>query len=141
MNFSKERSEGVVRGAELGVEEVGLDEALKHTLSGIAAEEGEEGEFRPYTFLVFCFLAWLCIIGGGTIAYVIDTQRMNDDSDDIKKWAANMQHEGCPKYNHMESFHNKQFMEVAFVTFHFASMAIFTQRKRIGVQLCYDYTI
>jgi len=113
LNFGKERSEGAKRGDELGVEEVGLEEALKHTLHGIAAkfEEDEEkkGEFRPYTFLLLCFLAWFCIIAMGTVAYVLDTQRMHETSDDIKEWVKNMDKEGCGKYNHMKSFHNKMF--------------------------------
>ena len=113
MNFGKERSEGAKRGDELGVEEVGLDAALEHTLHGIAAkleeDEDKKGEFRPYTFLLCCFLAWCCVIAMGTVAYVLDTQRMHQTSDSIKEWVKNMDKEGCGKYHHMKSFHNKMF--------------------------------
>lgn len=52
-----------------------------------------------------------------------------------------MEAEGCGAYNHMDAFHNKMFPNCAIPTFHLASFVIFTQRKRIGLQLCYDYRI
>lgn len=73
LNFSKNKSEKVRRGDELGVTEIGLEYALEHTLAGQAAKyEDESSEFRPYTFLLMCFVTWFCIIAMGTVAYVID---------------------------------------------------------------------
>lgn len=52
-----------------------------------------------------------------------------------------MQKHGCGKFNYDDSFHNKMFIDCGLVTFHLASMAIFTQRKRIGFQLCANYKL
>lgn len=88
-----------------------------------------------------CIVSWFCIIAMGTVAFILDRMRYDKDSEDVKKWVKNMEAEGCGAYNHMNAFHNKMFPDVAIPTFHLASFVIFTQRKRIGLQLCYDYKI
>ena len=85
MNFTKLRSDDSSnRGSELGVEEVGLEEAQEYTLAGRAKAKSKE--FRPCIFFLLCILAWFFIIGMGTMAYVLDTQRFHRESLDIKQW-------------------------------------------------------
>lgn len=139
LNFTKARSDDPENNPnDPMAKEAGLEEAHAYTLAGQAKNDQE---FNSCKFIVVLFLLWLAVIAGGTICFAFWSFRLNKESTDMLVWANNMQKHGCGKFNYDDSFHNKMFIDCGLVTFHLASMAIFTQRKRIGFQLCANYKL
>lgn len=93
------------------------------TLSGQAKDDRE---FNSCKFICILFLIWLTVIAGGTVAYAIWSTQFHKDSTEMVIWMNNLQKHGCGKYNYDESFHTRMFLDFGLVTFHTASMAIFT---------------
>jgi len=80
-------------------------------------------------------------IVGAMIAFFIWSNQLHRESAEMIFWLNNMDHHGCGKYDYDNAFHNIMFIQSGRITFHIASMIIFTQRKRIGIQLCYNYKL
>lgn len=142
LNFTKTRSDDPEKvettEAENGIEEENLEEVHEKTLSGQAKEEKE---FHPYKFVLICIALWFLVIIAGTIVYFVWSVQLSKDSTEMMLYANNLEKHGCGKYRYDESFHNKMIVSCGLITFHIASMIIFTQRKRIGCQLCANYKL
>lgn len=139
---NKERSDEVTPEGDEGekmYDEQGLDEVHKCTLSGQA--EDKDAEFHPCKFLLVCMAIWVCAIGMGTAAFIVWGFQLQEASADMIVYKGNLGHHGCGEFKFAEVFQNKMFPNVGRITFHIASMMIFTQRKRIGCQLCYNYKL
>lgn len=98
------------------------------TLEGAGEDRGEEKEyeFSPFKFIVYVILVWLIVMSLGTIAFIVDSIRFPEDSQEISIWLKNLKFHGCGEYQYEETFHNKMFINVARITFHLSSMIFFT---------------
>lgn len=75
------------------------------------------------------------------VAFFIWSVQLPQDSTEMIIYINNLEKHGCGKRKYDESFHNAMFINCGLITFHIASMIIFTQRKRIGCQLCANYKL
>lgn len=102
------------------------------------ARYDDVAEFRPNWFCVYCFFLWLAIHGAALAAFIIDNERLTEDSADIQLWRKNMDTLCNGRLNFANSFQYRMFKYISMCTFHLWAFMFFVQRKRIGLLLCYS---
>ena len=110
---------------------------MEKTLKG-QARYNDRAEFSPNLFCVYCFFLWVAIHGAGLTAFILDNQRLTEDSADIKLWKGNMDKLCNGRLVYANSFQYRMFKYISMCTLHLWAFIFFVQRKRVGVLLCYS---